>query len=222
MMYKSAGFFEKSEYYIQEKLKLNRDSADYYAYLSWFEFDRGNWDKVIEMCNKRLAIDSTDMEALGLIGAAYLLLKEYEESLTYFEKLIDGMNASGDTIYPLMKWISYAYRKKGDLELADYYIKQELKYWNRSIEQRRNPEFAFHRAAVYAFRGMQEETLADLREFSNSEVIHHKYLSYMKNWPFFDNIRDDPGFQKILNNVEAKCQIQHEKVRKWLEENNML
>jgi hypothetical protein len=40
--------------------------------------------------------------------------------------------------------------------------------------------------------------------------------------PFFDSIRDEPEFQQILNDVEAKYQAEHERVRQWLEENEML
>jgi molybdopterin converting factor small subunit len=38
----------------------------------------------------------------------------------------------------------------------------------------------------------------------------------------FDNIRDETEFQQIVKDVEAKYQAEHEKVRKWLEENGML
>lgn len=40
--------------------------------------------------------------------------------------------------------------------------------------------------------------------------------------PFFDSIRDEHEFQQILRDVETKYQIQHEEVRKWLEENDLL
>jgi hypothetical protein len=38
----------------------------------------------------------------------------------------------------------------------------------------------------------------------------------------FDNLRDEPEFQQIVRDVEAKFQLDHERVRKWLEENDML
>jgi len=43
-----------------------------------------------------------------------------------------------------------------------------------------------------------------------------------KNNPLFDSIRDEPEFQQIVRDVEAKYQAEHERVRKWLEENDML
>jgi len=44
----------------------------------------------------------------------------------------------------------------------------------------------------------------------------------IKNDPLFENIRDEPQFQQIVRDVEAKYQAEHEKVKKWLGENDML
>jgi molybdopterin converting factor small subunit len=44
----------------------------------------------------------------------------------------------------------------------------------------------------------------------------------MKTDPLFNSIRNEPEFQQIVKDVEAKYQAEHEKVRKWLEENKML
>ena len=40
--------------------------------------------------------------------------------------------------------------------------------------------------------------------------------------PLFNSIRNDPEFQKIVRSWVAKYQAEHERVRKWLEEQTML
>ena len=40
--------------------------------------------------------------------------------------------------------------------------------------------------------------------------------------PLLDRIRDEPEFQQILSDAEAKYQAEYERVRQWLEENEML
>jgi hypothetical protein len=40
----------------------------------------------------------------------------------------------------------------------------------------------------------------------------------MKTDPLFNSIRNEPEFQQIVRYVEAKYQAEHERVRKWLEE----
>jgi molybdopterin converting factor small subunit len=44
----------------------------------------------------------------------------------------------------------------------------------------------------------------------------------IKNDKLFERIRGEPEFQQIVRDVEAKYQAEHERVRKWLEENKML
>jgi len=47
-----------------------------------------------------------------------------------------------------------------------------------------------------------------------------RYKHYNKL--LFDSIRDEPEFQQIVRDLEAKYQAEHERVRQWLEENDML
>ena len=44
----------------------------------------------------------------------------------------------------------------------------------------------------------------------------------IKNSPLFDNIRDEPEFQQIVRDVETKYEATRERVKKWLQENDML
>jgi len=43
-----------------------------------------------------------------------------------------------------------------------------------------------------------------------------------RNSPIMDKIRNEPGFDEIMDELEANYQAEHEKVRQWLEENEML
>ena len=44
----------------------------------------------------------------------------------------------------------------------------------------------------------------------------------MNNDPLIESIRDESEFQQIVSEIEAKYQAEHERVRQWLEENDML
>jgi len=47
-------------------------------------------------------------------------------------------------------------------------------------------------------------------------------VMFIKKDPLFDSIRNEPEFQQIARDVEAKYQAEHERVRKWLEEQGKL
>jgi hypothetical protein len=38
----------------------------------------------------------------------------------------------------------------------------------------------------------------------------------------FQSVKNDPEFQKIENEINSKALAEHERIRKWLEENEML
>jgi hypothetical protein len=40
--------------------------------------------------------------------------------------------------------------------------------------------------------------------------------------PLFNSIRNEPEFQQISRDMEAKYQAEHERVKKWLEETGQL
>jgi molybdopterin converting factor small subunit len=48
------------------------------------------------------------------------------------------------------------------------------------------------------------------------------WLTLIKIDPLLDNLRNEPEFQKIVSELEAKYQAEHERVKKWLEEQGML
>ena len=77
-------------------------------------------------------------------------------------------------------------------------------------------------AGVYAFRGEKEEAYINLRIFNEKVIMPSFAVTLIKNDPLFNSIRDEPEFQQIVRDIEAKYQAEHERVRKWLEENDML
>jgi hypothetical protein len=88
-----------------------------------------------------------------------------------------------------------------------------------------NSGYRWSRASVfpvYAFRGEKDRAYENLRLFNELERIPLWWLDLFRIDPLFDPIRDEPEFQQILRDVEAKYQAEHERVRQWLEENDML
>ena len=77
-------------------------------------------------------------------------------------------------------------------------------------------------AAVYAFRGEKDKAYENLRIFNQKQRMGFWRETMIKDDPLFDSIRDEPEFQQIVKDVEVKYQAEHERVRKWLEENDML
>jgi TolB-like protein/Flp pilus assembly protein TadD len=224
-VYSSSGFIERGKYYFQEVLKLSGDSTAYYIELSWHEFFYCNFEKTIEFLEKGYTIDSNNVEILNRLGFNYMLLGQYEEALKYYKKWYERLKALGTLDLTNMHRIGYTYWKNGYKKEAEYYFNKQIEYCNRMNELGRPGVQQFQAyydlAGIYAFRGETDKTYENLRIFNQKQRMPSWIVTIIKNDPLFDSIRDEPEFQQIVRDVEAKYQAEHERVRKWLEENDL-
>ena len=75
-------------------------------------------------------------------------------------------------------------------------------------------------ASACAVEGDKVRVYEILKRYKEAQKISDFYINYIKYDPWFDSIRDEPEFQKIVGELESKFQIEHERIRKWLEDNN--
>jgi hypothetical protein len=76
-------------------------------------------------------------------------------------------------------------------------------------------------AGTYAFLGDKVKAYKYLDEWSmNFQPLF--MINIFKGDPLFAGIQKEDRFQKITQNVEAKYQAEHERVRKWLVGQGML
>jgi TolB-like protein len=225
-LYYNAGFSEKGNYYHLEALKLDDDSASYFISLADAEWFNGNFKEAVEFLKKGYAIDSINTRIINLLGEYYMLSGKPEESLTYYKKYIIALKALGEYDTGVMHRIGYAYWKNGYKKEAEYYLNKELEYCQSQIKSDRPYAQLFYTyydlAAVYAFKGDKDKAYENLKIFNQRQRIQLWMVNLIKNDALFDNIRNEPDFQQIVRDVEAKYKAEHERVRKWLEENKML
>jgi tetratricopeptide (TPR) repeat protein len=220
------GFKEKGLYYINEKLKLDDDSASYYHSLAQIEDCYSNFEKAIEFGERAYAIDSTSSELMVILGISHMCLGHFKESLEYFKKQ-ENLNKAQDKPSSLNFFrIGYAYRVNGFKEKGEYILNTGLEQYYELIELGRIQTFdrvKYYRfAAIYAILGDQEKAFENLRLFSQCSAMPLFMVKRCKNEPYFDQFRDEAEFQQIVHDVEAKYQAGHERIRKWLDENDML
>jgi len=205
---------------------LDHDSSEYFNLLAIGENWLGNFRESLEYGKKAYAYDSTNLEIIDRLAYNYMFLGEYEKALTFYEKLMDYFQS-----YDLFDNVNthryaYIYWQTGDRKKAAYFFNLEIEYCLKINELGRKWEdqrYTFYDlAAVYAFLGEKDKAYENLRAFNLRQSMNVWMVTLIKNDPLFENIRDEPEFQQIVLDVEAKYQAEHERVRKWLEENDML
>jgi len=227
-----AGFIEKSKYYIQEAMKLDDDSLQYYDMVAEYERAMDNYINANKFLKKGYAIDSTNIEILNNLGFNYMSLGKFKESLFFYKKWVERLKAIGDLtsnkLYRLnnMHRIGYVYWKNGFKKEAEFYLDKQMECCYSLIKSGRPYAQLYYTyydlAGVYAFRGEKDKAYENLRYFNQRKRMPIWMARLIKNDPLFDSIKDDHEFQNIIKEVETKYQAEHERVRKWLEEQKML
>ena len=221
-----AGFPEKASEYYEDALELDGDSADYFNNMSAIESSLGNFSQMVDYAKAAYAHDSLNTDILIRILEGYQRIGKFEESLAYSNKLLKLIkNSPGTRVIPVPQRIAYAFDKTGDHDSADYYFQKQIDYSEEAIKSI-NGTLLFNsyydRACVYAYQGKEEQAMGDLRMFNRMEKIPLWWVSLINTDPLLDNLRDIPEFRQIVRDLEAKYQAEHERVRQWLEENDML
>jgi tetratricopeptide (TPR) repeat protein len=201
---------------------LNGDSSVYYWNLADDEYWLANFNKSVEFGVKGYAIDSTNYGILKLLGKNYEGLRQYEESLKYFKKWFERLKTQKELSLDNMHRIGYAYWQNGYKKEAEHFFDEQIKYSNRRNELKRpwgQGLFTYYDlAGVYAFRGEKDKAYNNLRIFNKIQRIPFWMVMLIKSDPLFISIRNEPEFQQIVRDVEAKYQAEHERVKKWMED----
>ena len=229
-IYLSTGFIDKAKYYFQESFALDTtDKKGSLSRLFWIEFDNENFDGALKLSEKLRETDSTDWESIrislficsfipGHNEEAYILTKKY------IEQSKKNPSLTSLDFYDNAEQVGYAFWQAGKYKEARYYFEQKIKYFEAKIKRGRiGDTFIYYSlAAPYAFLGDSVKAYQYLDEYNKSFFFGLTALIDAKHNPLFANIRNEPRFQKILHNMEAKYQAEHERVRKWLEKQGKL
>jgi tetratricopeptide (TPR) repeat protein len=220
---------DKAQFYNLEALKLDNDSVQFLENLAFCSFDSGNSEKAIEILKKDYVKDTNYINTVNYLGYGYMFLGQHKESLKYYLKYSAILETHGQISTNNMHRIGYAYFKNGYKKEAEFYFKKQIEYCENIIKLGRRsvaaqePFYTYYDlAGVYAFRGDKNKAYKNLNNFNQIQRIPLWMVTLIKNDPLFDNIRNEPEFQQIVKDVETKYQAEHERVKKWLEEQGML
>jgi tetratricopeptide (TPR) repeat protein len=227
--YHQVGFYEEAKYFTEEAFKLDKDSLKNYYSLGYLEHQLGNFAKFVESVEKINAIDSNYLGAQTYrdLGEEYMFLHQSDKSLNCFKKWLQKKEKTlTDQDFFGLHRVGWAYLKEGDKKEAEYYFNELIKYCEKvkelgrvSVDKLRP---AYDLAGAYAVMGERVEAYENLRIWTKMAVCPLWWLTYLKYDPLFDSIRNETQFQKIVKEMEAKYQAEHERVKKWLEEQGML
>jgi len=185
-------------------LELNPDNLELHSILSVIYRTLGEYDKAIIHAEDMLRIDPTDLKGLNLMGDAFMFKGEYEKSKSYYEKArkLNTAKYSGAQAYRSnLIALANCRIKLGEPE-GMIVLEAELeRLMNISLEKVNTFYVPFEIAAIYSIKGEKKKALEWVKKALEKDfIIHRGFL----NDPFFENIKEDPTFKKIIQSTHPE------------------
>jgi TolB-like protein/AraC-like DNA-binding protein/Tfp pilus assembly protein PilF len=217
MAYIFIGFPEQGKQYFQQALELSGDSTEYLYWFILTEYCQGNFENAYQLAKSNYKKDERLIPDMPL----YCILAGHNKEACYYsEKLAEQLKKSGEVDLRASLAIGYSYWQAGKTKEAEYYFNRQIEIDLESIRLGRlntiNRRAHFDLALVYAFKGDKEKAYRYLDEVNKNQAFPLWWVIQFKYNPLLCHIRQEPRFQKILKDVEAKYQAEHERVGKWM------
>jgi len=223
VLYRDMGFKELAVQYYKKQLNVTGDSAVYYVQLAFLERAYHDYELALEFYEKAIRIDSSSITIYEIYSEVGDYQKQYDIYIEFIKRLESTGSVNAFHNFHRMGYVCWMLEKYDE---ARAYFNQQVRYSEESIRLDRMGAYwkapHYDIAGVYAFLGQREEAYQHLREWNTRKSFPLWWVSLFQHDPMFDSIRDEPEFQQIVRDVEAKYQAEHERVKKWLEENDML
>jgi tetratricopeptide (TPR) repeat protein len=184
------------------------------------QFISRDQDKALSLYIRGYSMDSSQINCLYGMGSVYMEQGRFEESFTFMESFRDSLLAR-NTFNPFRTMIlGFIYQKCGKTELARELFDEQVVYCNRMFS--RDPNTHGTMAIIYAQTGNEKMAMDHLRSLNKMPRCDVYAVRNLEEDLFFTAIQDDPEFRQIRTEVNLKFQAEHERVARWLRENEIL
>ena len=211
-----AGFPEKKNYYYMEAFNLDNDTSS----LDSFKTDK----EKLELLRKSYSRDSNNLWTIVRLARSYTKLGQSKESLIYTKKYENRLNERTYLFYSGRTMIGYTYWRSGYKKEAEKWFDEQKRISEESLKLGRyySMDAYCDLANIYVLTGEKEKAYECLKKFAKNRVFPYYRVSWIKEDPMLNSIRNEPDFQKIVKEIETKYQTEHERVRRWQEDRGEL
>lgn len=217
----NTGYSKKAEDYAKELLTLNNDSINYLCNLGIIEFSSGNFENAQKLFLKAHNIDSTNTVPLYFLKYTSVWQRKYSEAFYYLQKQEKVLKSSQTESQPDLA-NGFIYLKNGYNKEANIEFKKAVDYFLEQIEYNMPDAQRYYThvylSCIYSELNEKEKAIFYIKMFKERKTVSRLWVLVLKEFPMFDNIRNEPEFAEVLKDAEAKYQKEYDRVGKLLGE----
>ena len=220
--YFEVGLYDKSEEFLGNAVRLDKDSSFFWEVKSWRELINHNYQSALRFANKAHQSDSSNMDIVDQKAFFLSLLGRNQEALNTWRSWINNNDTS---ILWSRHRVGYLYWVLGDKKKAYANFNRMIDIGEEHIKL--NSPYAqfkfahYDLAGIYAFLGEKKKAYHYLDEVSKRVFFHSWMIALIKADPLFEKIRKEDRFRKIVLQMEQKSNAERNRVIKWLEKEGM-
>jgi len=201
--------YQKAEYFVDKALIYDPDNISILQWKAHLYRVMGQYDKCLSVAQRIMEISPLNI-GLYEMGMYYLIVKEYEESAKYFDEYFTKASETADfSDFQNNHMYGYALLKMGRAKEADDKFEIALNV----LRERGHPTLDYEYAKIYSAKGMIDSAYYHL-EKAVAGPIHWGMSDFMERDPLFENIKDEPEFQRLVGIAREKVRLKREEVRK--------
>ena len=220
--YEILGFNENAIDIYNQLLPLTNDTLQYYKSMSGPYYGQRNWEESIRWAKKIFEKNPNHLWAHAQLATIYSYLGKYDSSRYHIERFTGiSENRLDYLLWGVIPFKVFILLKHGDKEQASAILEPAIDFLLKMIKSGLSSDY-YQLAKLFLLKGEQEKAIEYLNKNDFMTFNNGWYIEDMEVNPIYQNIRSDERFQKILNSMKSNWQKEHEKVRVWLEENNLL
>ena len=217
----NTGFTGYAKEYANKLYPEIDDSLKLKTLSSYIDYFTGNFEEAENGFQELFQNDSANYPLLGRLFRTKIYLGKLQEAAQLEPlHLHHAMKYFGERLPD--HYQGYLYTYLGQNEKAGWEYQTLAKYMKEEMDISKNPyhqnKFGyFVLAEIYSMTGKTEKAIESIRIYAAGKQLHNcNIVVDLKMSPLLDNIRNEPEFKKIQNEIETKYRSQRERIKKML------
>ena len=191
------GAYDEANNYYSEVLNLTGNCRP----LSYLYYYQGDFQTSLDQALSCYQSDSSDVFRLYVLANTYLQLGDFDAAVKYYRKYRKrcvgrGLNEIGNLYREGYALIQLGYKEEGDV-LVD----EQLTLLNKRKKVLSPDGYAYHLAAIAAYRGEEERAIQYLRDYSQGVFFPYTNIipiSFSQYDILFKNLWENEEFNDII------------------------
>lgn len=209
-IYRLMGDYQSAEQWVMKALEL-KPFTDTYRELAYTYLEQNKNREAKALVPKILSLDTTNADNFQLAGEIYQFSGDISGGGNYFQKAfeIDTASANNPESYTQLG-IAYAMQKENKKVDAEIILSRALLVYT---DQSKKASNSYDRYVYAAAAASMENNTAQSIAFLQQAVNYNWNDCFLaEKSPWFENVKEDPGFKNLVAQIKNKAQSYRSKV----------